>query len=228
MEIKQEIIDEVLNRLFDIFEKNDVSCDIFEKNGWRRINIKKDFKSISQSVKENDPNIYKIYNLINFYMEIAEAIFSGKDLTNVLTYITLSSNPKEIEEMKLKEFINFINIYEKYNHILPKDKILKDFYKYCKNYVDKDMKTQDLYKKFKEKKLQIPAQDKKLNIKKLDNYMRSNGSITLCCKITNFNYITVSYKNLWKYYYLSLVAEEPLLFINLNTNKKEEIHDLFY
>lgn len=227
MEIKKEVIEEILIRLFNVFEKNNISCEIFGKNGWRGIDIKKDFKAISQSVEENDPNIYKTYSLIDFYIKMAEAIFSGKNLIDFLTYMTSSLSPKETEEEKIREFKNFIDIYENYNYIFHKYTILKDFYKYCKNYIDKDIKVQKLYKKFREKKLQIPAQDKELNIMELSNYIRNNDTVTLCCKITNFNYITISYKNLWKYYYLSLLAEEPLLLYNLHSKEYKEIDNLF-
>lgn len=200
MEIKKEVIEEILIRLFNVFEKNNISCEIFGKNGWRGIDIKKDFKAISQSVEENDPNIYKTYSLIDFYIKMAEAIFSGKNLIDFLTYMTSSLSPKETEEEKIREF---------------------------KNFIDKDIKVQKLYKKFREKKLQIPAQDKELNIMELSNYIRNNDTVTLCCKITNFNYITISYKNLWKYYYLSLLAEEPLLLYNLHSKEYKEIDNLF-
>ena len=153
MELNKNEVKEVLLRLFRIFKENNISCSIFDREGWRGINIEKDFNVILESVEKNNPDIYKNYNSTDYFIEMAEAYCRGDSLERFFKYMYLSLNEKEEERYKIREFKNYINLYENYNYLFTKNKNLEIFYNYCKNYVIKNDKIQELYIKFKEKNL---------------------------------------------------------------------------
>ena len=231
MEIKESVVVEVLERLFEIFKKDDIMCSRFTSHGWIGIDLKEDFDKFVKAIYLKDESIYKEFLEIRDLIKVAIKFSRTKQIDVECLSFCLLMDEKEIEKEKVNIFRRFIELYEKEikktDCQFPKEDYIEEFYIYSQKYIKKDEKTNEILKNFKNKKLIIPEKMQILNLKSLKNYLTKSGKVTIKCRITDFNYITLNPEKLWKYYYLSLLTEEELLMKNQLSNIYEEINDLF-